>query len=141
MIDRCSYDTCPKLSLVRGLCEQHFLLQFVQPLQKERRNSEDILALLNANIAAHVQELYKAKHPNETNDRFLRQRPDGAYTNTAMVFCHKCWKGFDSGIEVLQHEEDCRGERKLRREASGRVPKQPTISETLVDEGEIDSNV
>ena len=147
MLDRCSYDTCPKASIVRGLCEQHFLMQFVQPLQKERRNSEDVLARLNANIAAHVQELYKAKHPNETSDRFLRQRPDGAYTNTAMVFCHKCWKGFDSGIEVIQHEENCNGKPcrvvGCSRPASSRAKAThaPKQHETLVDEGDIDSNV
>src|SRR5258708_5138040 len=141
MNKQCTYDICLKSAVVRGLCEQHFLVQFVQPLQKERRNSEDVLARLNANIAAHVQELYKAKRPNETNDRFLRQRPDGAYTNTAMVFCHKCWKGFDSGIECLQHEEDCRGEQRsgVKRRASG--PSIPKQTETLLDEGDIDSNV
>jgi hypothetical protein len=140
MNDRCSYDTCPKTSIVRGLCEQHFLIQFVQPLQKERRNSEDVLALLNANIAALVQELYKAKHPNDwQTDRFLRRGPNG-YTNTATVFCHKCWKGFDSGIECLQHEEDCkvRNERAKHRASGPSIPKQ---HEVLVDEGDIDSNV
>ena len=141
-MNRCTYDTCPKPAIVRQLCEQHYLVQFVQPLQKERRNSEELLLIINTTIASHVQELYKAKHPNGEPSRLLRQRPDGAYTNSAMVFCHKCWKGFEGAIDCIQHEEDCQADRpKLRREASGKSASQSNVKDQLIDDGEVVNDI
>ncbi len=137
MDNRCTYDTCPKASLLRGLCEQHFLMQFVQPHQKERRRLEDTLALINVTIAAHCQELYKARHPNELDA--IHRRPDGAWTNSAKVYCHTCWLAFDGAMECWRHEENCKGKPKtIRREASGKLPKQ---QETLIDDAEVINDI
>jgi hypothetical protein len=138
MDNRCSYDTCPKASICKGLCEQHYLMQFVQPLQKERRNSKDLLAIINANIADAVQQLYKAKHPNEQAAMF--RRPDGTWTNTAKVFCHNCWKPFDGAMECWRHEQDCKGKPSgAKRRAS--APSIPTTKEMLIDDGEVINDV
>lgn len=138
---RCDYDICPTPALARGKCELHFLMQYVTPLQKERRNIEDTLAILNSNIKEFVDELgiEKARARGiDKPERFLRHNGDG-WTNTGMVFCHKCWHGFQSGIECMQHEEQCRASKPKKERSNS--PRQPAQRVVLVDDDNLDGSI
>lgn len=126
------------LAVVRGVCQKHFLAQYVAPLQKERDNSQAIVDQLNSTIKSLLSELGQARRIEQApaRNRLLRTIT-GAYTNSTLVFCHKCWAPFDSGIDVIVHEETCRGSKpKRERTTQSRVARRPVDENALVDLGD-----
>jgi hypothetical protein len=127
--ESCSYGACAAAPIPRhkGLCEGHFLFQYVTPLQKERRNLEDALNLVNKTIKEHLDEMRQAKNPQTSfAESELLARKDG-YSNRGHCFCHKCDKVFDSGVEVIMHEENCKGRIAKRVAGLPRAAKQSLV--------------
>jgi|HubBroStandDraft_3_1064219.scaffolds.fasta_scaffold244050_2 hypothetical protein len=113
---------------VKGYCEQHYLQQFVEPLQKERRNLEEAISnLYNQELAALVP-LGEARKANRVNATIGR--------------VYKCGRGCgfqsNSSLALVWHEPDCdyKGPT-LKTERSGRAKAgKPTKPKVQIDDEE-----
>jgi hypothetical protein len=115
---RCSSD--PKIAnkqsaIVEDLCEGHYLYTYVNPLQKERENSEKIVAQLTRDIQHRLAILHKAKNINQMSTEEAARRmlerqkrvQRGELVALGYQYCAKCHAPFESAIERIMHEEDC----------------------------------
>ena|SRR5713101_155729 len=102
-------------ALINGLCEGCYLYTYVVPLQKERENSEKIVASLTKQIQHFLGELHKAKHVDqlsseEASRRMLERQKRvqrGELVALGYQYCAKCHAPFELAIERIMHEEDC----------------------------------
>ena len=137
----CSIHQCEKGSLARSMCERHFLAQFVQPLQKERDRLEQTLDILNGNIKELLDELGSSRprlRPNAGKGYdFLREINGRRVNEGALVYCHRCEKPFESGIECINHEEQCKGSRppKAVKSVPAKQPRPAKADYEVVDNG------
>jgi len=84
-------------------------------LQKERENSEKIVASLTKQIQHFLGELHKAKHVDqlsseEASRRMLERQKRvqrGELVALGYQYCAKCHAPFELAIERIMHEEDC----------------------------------
>ncbi len=128
------------------LCEGCYLYTYVVPLQKERENSEKIVASLTKQIQHFLGELHKAKHVDQlSNDEAARRMLErqkriqrGEHLALGYKYCTKCHAPFDSSMEKFMHEEDChilnpakQGKERAKRVATTPVTREVTDLEEM----------
>jgi len=126
---------CGQLSVARGLCRGHFIESYIEQwrreklrAERERENAQSIINLAEDNIRKLMSELPTNGLPFSASPKpesVLRHTINGV-TNSTLSFCHKCWKGFESGLECVNHEAECKNSKEKRESKRGSKPKVKT---------------
>jgi hypothetical protein len=86
---------------VEGFCEACFVVERIDPIKKELRNSEEVVSRLNDALYVQLNRLGIARKVQ------LGVVPRNAYK------CHKCGEyQADSMLHLIWHEENCKGTKK-----------------------------
>lgn len=116
MPDQCF---CHERAIARGLCDKHFQEQRIDPLRKERANSEAIVRQLTVQIEALEAELGHGYAREQLTEK-----------DAIRVHCHKCGKIYPLSqvMNCMDHERNCTGARAHKSKGAGaKAPKAPSV--------------
>jgi hypothetical protein len=117
-------------TLLHSLCGKCYLLLRVDVLKKERDNSQAIVDACNASLKVALDEYGAAMRLAQPSSKiahdYARSKPG--------VYCHKCWRSFESGVECVVHEEICKGPRASVVKTRAHTQRVPRTTELKVDD-------
>lgn len=122
--------------LLDGLCESCYTRTYIQPLIKERENSQRIVDSLTSQIKEFSTKLNLAKarvDTRTTTDELaikMRERQRmvqrGDIRALSFVYCQNCYAPFESTIQCTIHEQTC----VVMRPRSAKRASEPSVKRT-----------